>query len=115
MTNAKIEFLTETKKHTVIWASISFENKKTYKLLPGYTKKQYDNFLNFIDFEYDNDYSGQELCGVIMCENGVWFDRNDSDGYEWWEQHKPPKMENFLTGNEIKQYIRQMKLKRVLK
>lgn len=51
-----------------------------FKLKPLYTKSDYDNFLKFLDREYDGGFGGQVLHGIIFCENDTWFDRGEYDG-----------------------------------
>ena len=98
MRNAKEEFIEETKNDKVICAIISTkEDYVRYKpkaiLEKGYSPEDYEKFLRDIDYNYDSGFGGQELFGVILCENGVWFDRGEYDGSEWWERNEYPDWE----------------------
>ena len=117
--NAKKEFLEKTLHVKIIAAQLCpnvryGEDDITYDLNPGYTEEEYDVFLKNIDFEYDSGFGGQELFGVIICENGVWFDRGEYDGSEWWEKHEYPKLENYFSEKIIIHYKRLKKLQRIL-
>ena len=100
--NAKQEFIRATDGLKVINATIYVEDrnnhyKKTFfDLLSGYNSEDYKNFLNKLDFEYDDGYGGQELFGLICCENGIWFERGEYDGSEWWEKRKYPNIDNII-------------------
>lgn len=109
MINAKEEFLEDTKGKKVICARLEtheydyeLEHRKViqYKLKEGYNQEALEAFLKSIDFNYDNGYGGQELFGVILCEDGVWFDRGEYDGSEWWQEHKCPTPEQVLRDDE---------------
>lgn len=110
MTNAKEESLDKTKEEKVICAIInndSYDTKgRTFILRPGYTLDELKIFLDSIDFKYYAGFGGQELFGYILCEKGVWFDRGEYDGSEWWERHKYPKwkeiVKEFQGENELK-------------
>lgn len=97
--NAKKEFLEDTQKDNVLCASIFYrtgygseENKNEMILKCAYTKEEYEDFLNKLDFDYDDGFGGQELYGIIICQDGVWFERGEYDGSEWWERHKYPEI-----------------------
>ena len=96
MINAKEEFLKIVNDYKVIGASISFgdswsESEERFVLKPLYTKKNFEDFLKFLDREYDSGYGGQKLFGVIFCEDGVWMQRGEYDGSEWWEYKELPE------------------------
>jgi hypothetical protein len=116
--NAKEEFLKITKDYKVIAANISFGDSWTveedrFKLKPLYTKKDYENFLHFLDREYDSGYGGQKLFGVIYCEDGVWIDRGEYDGSEWYNVHKYPSLRESFDEVDVIKYERNKKLKRI--
>ena len=94
--NAKQEFLKTIEKHKLICCTISIShdwyNSTVFNLKPGYTPEEYDEFVNNLNFEYDNGYGTQELYGTIWCEDGVWFDRHEYDGSECWDGHKYPSI-----------------------
>jgi len=101
--NAKKEFEEETKNTKVICASIQmgyYERDVFINLNKGYSKKEYEEFLQKLDKEYDSGYGGQELYGTIWCEDGIWFTRGEYDGSEWWNKHQYPKIE--IRTNEVR-------------
>lgn len=96
--NAKQEFLRVTEKHNVLCATImishNWDDSTTFNLRPGYTPEQYQQFVDNLDFDYDDGYGTQHLFGTIWCDHGVWFDRHEYDGAESWEHHKYPAIPN---------------------
>jgi len=50
----------------------------------GHTAEDLQEFLNALDFEYDDGYGGQELHGIVWFNDGIWADRGEYDGSEWW-------------------------------
>lgn len=116
--NAKEEFLKTTAEFNVIAADISFgdswsEDEERFKLKPLYTTKEYNELLKFLDREYDAGYGGQQLFGVIYCEDGVWITRGEYDGSEWYEVHKYPSLRESFTEIDVLKYERNKKLKRI--
>ena len=117
-TNAQAEFLKVTKPYKVIGAIVQFgddylEKNEKYVLPLLYTQEEYDDFLKKINKEYDAGYGGQELFGVIVCENGVWMDRGEYDGSEWWNTHIYPNLAETFGEKEALKYERFKKLKRI--
>ena len=99
MINAKEEFLNLCKEKTVLCARITFEywsNEKGIVETPSinlkcrYTPEDLQEFLNKLDFEYDNGYGLQQLFGTVWFEDGTWATRGEYDGSEWWEIHTRP-------------------------
>jgi hypothetical protein len=74
-----------------------------------------DDFLNFLDREYDDGYGGQQLHGYIFCEDGIWFDRGEYDGSEWWNRNKYPRLTEFFDESVVLRYERTKKLKNIKK
>ena len=103
-TNVKNEFLDITKGLSVVCAIIHHSDRYSYdeyvapkiKLFVNYTEKDWDRFLKSLDFTYDNDYGSQELYGIIWCKDGIWIDRSEYDGSEWWQIHKCPEIPEVL-------------------
>jgi hypothetical protein len=79
----------------ILWAAIGNKNK-IFKLNPEYTPKELEEFIENLNFEYDNGYGGQELYGIIAFNDNTWFDRYEYDGSESWDYHKFPTFENSL-------------------
>jgi hypothetical protein len=92
--NAKQEFLNTTEHYKIICATVAISRSwyisTEFNLKPGYTEQEYQEFLTNLDFEYDSGYGGQQLFGTIWCEEGIWFDRGEYDGSEWWQFHQYP-------------------------
>jgi len=120
MRNAKEEFLKITEKYKIVAVTISFDEysenpEKEFKLKPGYTKSEYENLLKFLDRDYDSGYGGQQLFGMIYCQDNVWFDRGEYDGSEWWSGHKYPDLRDNFDESTILKYERSQKLKKLEK
>jgi hypothetical protein len=103
--NAREEFLRVTNGYKVICAILfqadvhhleEDEQPWEHLLKKDYSHEEVQTFLQAIDFEYDSGYGGQEVNGCIWCEDGVWFDRGEYDGSEWWEKHQYPEIPNHL-------------------
>jgi hypothetical protein len=93
-TNAKQEFLNHighTSMQTEVLCAI-IECQSVLILTTGYTKEDWNDFLNKLDFHYDNGYGGQELFGTIWYTDGTWSERGEYDGSEWWTYHICPKI-----------------------
>ncbi len=95
MINAKIEYLEHTKGLNVIAAEITFlghnwdDNVDKYLY---YEKDKYDEFMIFLDREYNNGYGGQELEATIWYDDGNWSNRGEYDGSEWYIYNKCPEL-----------------------
>ena len=103
--NAKNEFIEETKdKAPVLCADIKYgyyyeshiDKPVFMRLKIGYKPSDMDEFLNKLDFEYDEDFGTQELFGTIWLEDGTWFTRGEYDGSEWWSYKKLPSIPEYL-------------------
>lgn len=66
-------------------------------LKDGHTQEEYEKFLNELDFEYDNGYGLQYLYGTVWLEEpGLWMNREEYDGSEWWGFNKCPEIPDYL-------------------
>ena len=95
MANAKKELLNAVKDTAKIkCASIrygSWEDEVSQKILKlNHSEEDYNEFLNSLDFTYDDGYGGQELYGTVWLEDGTWLSRGEYDGSEWWEHNVLP-------------------------
>lgn len=121
--NAKEELLRIVNRHNldIIGAYIEFgeyygdEDKafNTFVLNPLYKKEDFDNFLKFMDREYNSGYGGQEIYGIVYCENGIWMDRGEYDGSEWWQVNQYPDMRNHFDEVVVLRYLRYKKIKEI--
>ena len=62
-------------------------------LKEGYTPAEYEEFLEKLNFEYDNGYGGQILHGIVwLMEDNTWIERGEYDGSEWWVYRECPSI-----------------------
>lgn len=106
MTNAKSEFLShvdfvQTKvKCAVIKPWILDDDTKVYNrfkfTLPcNYSPEQYSEFLNLMEFEYDDTMDEQMIFGTIWFDDDSWSARDGPYDSDWWVHHRvPPIPEN---------------------
>ena len=124
--NAKDELLSvvDNYKFKIIGAEISFgdsyngyEEKNDEKvILPLlYSDEDYKKFLKFLDRKYDSGYGGQNLFGIVVCENGVWLERGEYDGSEWWNVHEYPDLGYIFGEKNALKYNRKKKLDEIEK
>ena len=80
---------------------------KDILLKAGYSQKEFNKFLEELDFEYYNGYGSQELYGTIWFQDGespnphtsnidiigTWATRGEYDGSEWWVHHECPDLQ----------------------
>ena len=92
-TNARQEFIDAVKNYAKIKCAVIYTEKQDAKILKvGYSAKEYDEFLDKLDFEYDSGYGGQNLFGHIWLEDNTWLSRGEYDGSEWWEYNAVPEI-----------------------
>lgn len=94
--NAKQEFIehvgTKEVQAAILMYELSYsEPLKKFVLKERYNKDNYNEFLELLNFDYDDGFGGQELEGTIWYTDGTWSSRGEYDGSEWWEYHKRPK------------------------
>jgi hypothetical protein len=66
-------------------------------LRKGYTPAEYEEFLEKLNFEYDNGYGGQVLYGIVwLSEDNTWYERGEYDGSEWWVYQECPQVPDEL-------------------
>jgi hypothetical protein len=56
----------------------------------GHTPADFEEFLDQLDFDYDNGYGIQELYGYVWLDDKTWLDRDEYDGAEGWEHQQCP-------------------------
>jgi len=99
--NAKEEFLEKIEENSlqVKCAMITFDPpSKSDKFVEqlhillniGYSSKDFNDFLNKLDFEYDNGIGFQNLYGRVWFTDDTWMDRDECNGAEWWVHRKMP-------------------------
>ncbi len=118
MINAKKEFLDITKDIEVLcavvhvcgnegksyWAPLDSEpiKDKSLTLPVDYTQEEYQNFLNELNFKYDNSWGHQYINGTIWLKDGRWIERLEYDGSEAYRLVEPPEIPNELLSKENK-------------
>jgi len=95
--NCKEEFLSEIYGRELLCAAIRYHKydytkEKTVLLPVGFTVVDYERFLKEVDFEYDNGWGSQEVFGIIWYTNGLWSERGEYDGSEWWVYKTCPQI-----------------------
>ena len=117
--NAKNEFLSTISSCKLIASEINYRDiygiNHDIKLKPLFNNYEYDNFLESLNHEYDDGFGGQNLFGVIFCEDGVWMQRGEYDGSEWWDTYQYPDMRKSFTESDVLKYERNKKLKNIKK
>ena len=94
--NAKTEFLGVVRAlPSVKCASITYDNRKTKEnkdilLKVGYTKEDWESFLDSLNFNYDSGYGTQHLFGIVWLYDGTWLERSEYDGAEGWDYKRCP-------------------------
>jgi hypothetical protein len=71
---------------------VSDNTSKAALLKVDHTPEELDEFLDGLDFDYDDGYGGQELFGTIWFVDGTYATRGEYDGSEWWEHHTCPEI-----------------------
>ena len=70
-------------------------------LKEGYTPAEYEEFLEKLNFEYDNGYGGQILHGIVwLSEENTWYERGEYDGSEWWAYRVCPQIPDDLKSGQ---------------
>ena len=99
MCNAKEEFLFRTNGKQVICAEIEYVPSNStiqINLMVGHTDQMLENFLNKLDFNYDEGYGTQYLYGTIWFSDGSWMERYEYDGSESWTYCSVPEVPDYL-------------------
>jgi hypothetical protein len=77
-----------------------YVNEVEYLLKLGYTKEDYETFLNQLgELSYNSGYGLQELYGTIWFVDGTWGERREYDGSEWWEHQSCPSIPESLSNS----------------
>jgi len=63
-----------------------------YALKVGFSEEDYLEFINSLDFGYNNGYGSQKFFGTVWLKDGSWLGRGEYDGSEWWEHFKTPEI-----------------------
>lgn len=103
MRNCRDEFLEEIYGKEVLCAYIRSEKtcwgedrNKSALLKIGFSKEDFNLFLESLNYDYDDGYGGQEVFGNIWYKDGTWSERGEYDGSEWWEYKSAPSIPDNL-------------------
>lgn len=58
----------------------------------NYNQQDYKDFLQSLDFEYDDGFGRQELFGIVLFEDNSWLERYEYDGSERWDYRTTPQI-----------------------
>ena len=98
MRNAKVEFLKAVEDQGgVKCASIQFDDNEpqtSIVLKVNHSEQDYDDFLDRLNFNYNNGFGRQMIFGTIWLKNGTWVSRGEYDGSEWWRHNVIPDIPN---------------------
>ncbi len=94
--NALVELESEVRDRKILAAKIYFQYnvfapEDEYVLYPDYLNQEYEDFLKFMDRDYDNGWGSQILFGTIWFGDS-WLERSTYDGSEWWTEKSYPKL-----------------------
>jgi hypothetical protein len=100
--NAKQEFLDLIKGLTVVAVEINLDTfgmpsgmPTDYDLKEGHSITELEEFLDSFDFDYDEDYGTQHIYGTVWFESGMWAERGEYNGSEWWSlKYRPDIPDN---------------------
>jgi hypothetical protein len=98
MTNALEEFKGHVGSQEIICVSLYcyVEVESAYLLRKDYTPEDFKLFLQSLNFEYDSNYTGQQLYGTIWYADGAWSSRGEYAGYDHWQHNIMPDIPNEL-------------------
>lgn len=96
-TNAKEEFLQDTKNLAQVKCAHiytgSWDTETISAVLKlNYTEEDFTNFLNKLNFYYDQGYGTQEVFGTIWLMDGTWLSRREYDGSAYWQHNVCPEI-----------------------
>jgi len=104
MINAKDELLNIVSKEEILCATVQYidpfdEESFDVELPIGWHEShEMFEFLNNLDFTYDDGYGIQFLFGVVWLKNGDWLERDEYDGSEHWVRRYRPAIPDSLQG-----------------
>lgn len=70
----------------------NFDHDQPITLSVNKSCHDFKQFIDKLDFFYDNGFGGQEYDGTIWFNDGSWATRGEYDGSEWWELQKLPNI-----------------------
>ena len=79
-------------KCAIIKYEKDFDEVDFFILKVGHSLEEFKNFLNKLDFDYNNGYGGQHIFGTVWLNDNTWLSRGEYDGMEWWVHNFLPKI-----------------------
>lgn len=81
----------------IVWAKIvrhpSLVDEPIVSILKvNHSEDELNDFINSLNYNYDDGYGIQEVYGTIMFKNNVWLERVEYDGSERWALKKIPSI-----------------------
>ena len=95
MINAKeelLEMLVDLGETTKIKCALIEHEETEFILKLHHSEEEYNNFLDLLDFEYEDDFGHQNLYGTVWLEDGTWLSRGEYGGSEWWIHNVLPEI-----------------------
>jgi hypothetical protein len=107
MKNAKKELIKDLKDNfnsIILCADITYEpdygSEVHFRLPIGYTGEQLAEFLDKLDFDYNNGYGRQQVFGYVWLQDNCWLERSEYDGSEWWDFKDTPLIPDYLKSKQ---------------
>lgn len=74
----------------------SLVTKKIFKLKSNFSIKDYFEFLNNLNFEYDNEQGIMSIYGLVIFYDNTWLEREICDaGVERWAHYSRPEIGDY--------------------
>jgi len=70
--------------------TIHFQAGKKITLKVNHSESEYAEFLESLDFEYDDLY--EDIRGTIWFEGGTWLSKDDDPNWEGWVCYRTPNI-----------------------
>lgn len=102
MENLKKETLNNitSSNHTIndiAWAKVVYiplfvDEPTSHILKLNHSEDELKDFINSLDYNYDDGYGTQEVYGEIVFNDNSWLERFEYDGSERWDLKKTPSI-----------------------
>lgn len=109
-----LNFLCETigviESHDKCVSDIKFIGyRPRYSFEPNFNiRTDWDSFVKMADFEYDNDFGGEEIpLGLVVVGTDWWLERHEYDGAEWWEFKTMPNINDYYYDVDFEEVLKQ--------
>lgn len=101
MRNAKQEFLEHIYMGLIdhvkcVYINVSGKKFKTIFLRKDFSQKSWNEFLDYLDFDYDEKSLKVEIEGTIWYNDNTWSTHDYIDYEQVWVYHKMPQPPKFL-------------------